>query len=385
VRVKLTLADLSGLPEGSFVRYTPIKMRASQNPWPIVSFKHVAAVMAETLKGDWSGLATVREFEARFKNYIGLPYALGFCNGTSAIYSALFALDLKPGEEVLVPAATFWASVVPILQFGALPVFVDCEDRQYGLDPEEIEKKITDQTRGIVVVHLWGIPSRIKEIKKIADKYGLWVLEDASHAHGAKVGDERVGRFGDISVFSFQTSKLCPAGEGGMALSAHLSLIEKMVLYGHYERIPELKTEFHGLAATGLGYKFRMSALSAVLGLVSLSQLDHWNRKRKERYEKLTSLLDPKKNGFLLSPAGTERVYYEYHLRYASAAPDQIDARIEALNRAGISAQRTRYPLLHQQPLFTSTLWREIAERKGARVPQDFNYSGSLPVTEKMA
>ena len=126
-----------------------------------------------------------RELEDDYRNYFGSRYALAHCNGTAALLAAFFALDLQPGDEVLVPSATFWASVVPMLWVGACPVFCESEFDRLGLDPVDVAKRITPRTRAIVVTHLWGMPAKMTEILALARKHNLKVIEDASHAQGA--------------------------------------------------------------------------------------------------------------------------------------------------------------------------------------------------------
>jgi len=156
--------------------------------------------------------------------------------------AAFFALDLKPGDEVIVPSATFWASVVPMLWFDAVPVFCESETARLGLDPEDVESKITSRTRAIVVVHLWGMPSRMTELFDIAGRHNLKIIEDASHAQGATWRGRPCGTLGDISIFSLQTSKLAPAGEGGIFLTDDADLHERAICMGDMIRILELKS-----------------------------------------------------------------------------------------------------------------------------------------------
>src|SRR5687768_6401700 len=187
--------------------------------WPLIDEEEEQAVLKVLRDGDLSCHPVTRDLEQDYCQYFGRQYALAHCNGTAALMAAFFALDLQPGDEVIVPSATFWASVVPMLWFGAVPVFCESEPERMGLDPEDVHRKITARTRAIVVVHLWGMPSKMSELISIARQYGLKIIEDASHAHGAIWRERPCGTLGDISVFSLQTSKLAPAGEGGIFLT----------------------------------------------------------------------------------------------------------------------------------------------------------------------
>ncbi|MCH7484960.1 MAG: DegT/DnrJ/EryC1/StrS family aminotransferase, partial [Chloroflexi bacterium] len=192
---------------------------AKANRWPILTKEDETAVLEVLRDGDISLHPVTRQLEDDYRDYFGVKHALAHCNGTAALLASFFALDLKPGDEVLVPTATFWASVVPMLWVGAIPVFCESEPKRLGLDPHDVERKITPRTRAIVVVHLWGMPSKMTELLQIAGRHDLRVLEDASHAPGAVWRGRKCGTLGDISVFSLQGSKLAPAGEGGIFLT----------------------------------------------------------------------------------------------------------------------------------------------------------------------
>src|SRR5262249_37803164 len=154
------------------------------------------------------------------------------CNGTAALLAAFWAIDLKPGDEVLVPSATFWASVVPMLWVGAIPVFCESELDRLGLDPADAEQRITSRTRALVVTHLWGMPAKMTDLIALARRHNLKIIEDASHAQGAIWRDRPCGTLGDVGVFSLQTSKLAPAGEGGILLTNDEALLERAICLG---------------------------------------------------------------------------------------------------------------------------------------------------------
>ncbi|MEM6560595.1 MAG: aminotransferase class I/II-fold pyridoxal phosphate-dependent enzyme, partial [Planctomycetota bacterium] len=186
--------------------------------WPILTEEDEAAVLRVIRDGDLTSHPVTRELEADYRSRFGVRHALAMCNGTTALLAAFFALDLQPGDEVIVPSATWWSSASPMLWLGAVPVFADNEPDRLGLCPADVEAKITPRTRAIVVVHLWGMPSKMTELLALAERHGLAVIEDASHAHGATWRGKPVGTLGDIGVFSLQGDKLAPAGEGGILL-----------------------------------------------------------------------------------------------------------------------------------------------------------------------
>lgn len=353
------------------------------NRWPLLGEDEERAVLRVLRDGDLSTHRVIRELEEDYRQFTGMPYALAHCNGTAALMAAFWAIGLQPGDEVLVPSATFWASVLPLVWMGAVPVFCESEPERLGLDPVDLEKKITTRTRAIVVVHLWGMPSRMTEIGELARKHGLAIVEDASHAQGAMWRGQPCGTLGDVSVFSLQGGKLAPAGEGGMLLCHDRSLWERAVCFGDITRIIELDTPARRFAATSFGIKTRIAPLSAAVARTQLAALPANNRRRNANLEYLSRGLEAMGIHTFLPPPHIERVYFEYLVR-----PDleriglPMQTLIEALNAEGCQAGAPRYPLLHQQPLFTEGAFRQVMRPSPQlEVPE---YSKvSLPFTER--
>ena len=202
------------------------------NRWPLLDSDEETALTAVLRDGNISTHPVIRKLEQDYCQLTGRGYALAHNNGTSALLAAFFALGLKTGDQVIVPSATFWASAVPMLWLGALPVFCESEIERLGPDPEDIARRINEKTRAIVIVHLWGLPAKITEIQAVARKHNLKIIEDASHAHGAIWRGRPCGSLGDISVFSLQGDKLAPAGEGGMFLTDDYKYLERAACLG---------------------------------------------------------------------------------------------------------------------------------------------------------
>ncbi len=336
--------------------------------WPIITADEEQAVLDVLRSGRLSIHEEVGALEEDYRRFLDVRLALAHCNGTSAILAALHAFGLEPGDEVIVPSATYWASATPILHVGCIPVFAETEERCLGLDPDDVESKITARTRAIVVVHLFGMPSRMDELLAVARRHGLRVLEDASHAHGAQYRGRAVGTLGDAAVFSMQTNKLCPAGEGGMLVTDDREIWERALRLGHYERLPELDSPSRRFAATGFGLKFRMSPLNAAVARAQFRHLPQRNRRRHENLSYLSSRLEDLGLDTFRAPEGVERVYFEFHVRYDEGAAG-LPGRdlVRALRAEGAAVDRPRYPLLHQQPLFTEGHWARIARLEGVR------------------
>ena len=332
------------------------------NRWPILTEEDERAVVEVMRSGNITTHPIARELENDYAEFTGRRFALSHNNGTSALMAAFFAIDLQPGDEVIVPTATFWASVIPMLWLGAVPVFCECEEERLGLCPADVEAKITDKTKAIVIVHLWGLPSKMTELQAIAAKHGLKIIEDASHAHGAKWCGKPCGALGDISVFSLQGDKLAPGGEGGVFLCDDEAYLERAMCMGDMMRMLELQTPAMRFAGTTFGIKTRIAPVSAAIARVQLRHLAKRNARRNENLVYLSEALESLGFHTYLGPEHVERVYFEFLVRHNEAATGlPLDWLIEALAAEGCEVQRPRYPLLHQQPLFTEGAWQQIA------------------------
>jgi dTDP-4-amino-4,6-dideoxygalactose transaminase len=332
------------------------------NRWPIVTDEDVAAVTEVLRSGELSLHGVTQALEEDYRLWLGAKHALACCNGTSAIFAALHGFGLQPGDEVLCPSATYWASVMPILWCGALPVFCETESEQLGLDAEDVERKITARTRAMVVVHLWGMPSKMERLMEIARRRNFKVLEDASHAHEASIRGQKVGTFGDAAVFSLQTNKLAPAGEGGILATNDDALYEHALCLGHFERLLSLPSAARRFAGTGFGLKHRMAPLSAAVARVQFRHLAERNRRRNEDIEYLSRKLEVLGFKTFLPPPGVERVYFLF-IMYHDEERTGLDTPtlVKALQAEGCEVVRPKYPLLHQQPVFTEDVFIDIA------------------------
>lgn len=357
--------------------------QAEANRWPVLTEQDEKAVLGVLRDGDISTHRVIRELEQDYCEFSGMPHALAHCNGTSALMAAFWAIGLKPGDEVLVPSATFWASVLPLVWLGAVPVFCESEPDRLGLDPTDMAKKITSKTKAIVVVHLWGLPSRMTEINALARKHGLKIVEDASHAQGASWRGQACGTLGDIAVFSLQGGKLAPAGEGGMLLCRNYEYWERAVCFGDITRIIELETPARRFAATSFGIKTRIAPVSAAIARSQLRRLSQNNTRRNSNLEYLSDGLESLGIHTFKPPPHVQRVYFEYLVRPdfdKIGLPKEIF--IEALKAEGCHAALPRYPLLHQQPFFAEGAYRDVMRPKNGSSAPDYA-AVSLPITEK--
>jgi len=251
--------------------------------------------------------AKVRALEERFAAFIGVPHAVATSSGTTALHLALLASGIGPGDEVLTVSFTFIASASTILFSGARPVFVDVEEPTFTMDPALLEAAITERTRAILPVSLYGQPADMQAIGAIADRHGLALIEDAAQSHGAEVGGRRSGTWG-AGCFSFYPTKNMTSAEGGMVTTADPELAEQArLLREHGMRVRYQ----HDL----LGYNFRMTDVHAAIGLAQLAKLPANNARRMEiarRYDaELRGVITP-----TVRP-GAVHVYHQYTIRVA--------------------------------------------------------------------
>lgn len=219
----------------------------------------------------------VQEFESAFEKYIGADHAITVANGTVALHLALIALGIGNGDEVIVPTLTYVASVNAIAYTGATPVFVDSLKGNWQVDSDDIERKITEKTKAIMVVHLYGHPCDMTRIMEIARKHDLFVVEDCAEAFGSYFEGQHVGTFGDISTFSFYGNKTITTGEGGMVVTNDETL---------YARATHLKDQgmakFRQYWHDVIGYNYRMTNICAAIGLAQLEQADKFLRQKRD-------------------------------------------------------------------------------------------------------
>jgi perosamine synthetase len=256
--------------------YKPDKLILTAGP--SISNKEVKYVL-DAVKNGWNDQYNhyIKKFEKTFADYIGVKHAWSTSSGTGALHVAVLALDIKRGDEVIIPEITFAASANVVEYVGAKPVFVDVERDTWTIDPNEIEKKITKKTKAIMPVHIYGNVADMDPIKKIAKKYGLKVIEDACPSVGAEYKGKRTGSLSDIAGFSFQGAKAMVTGEGGMVVTNSDDLYEKASYWGNHAK-DRNKAFWH----TDVGYMYRMANLLAALGLAQIERNDVFVAKKRK-------------------------------------------------------------------------------------------------------
>ncbi len=257
-----------------------------------------------------------KDFEEAFASYCGASQCVGCGNGLDAIRLILLAYGIGQGDEVIVPANTFIATVLAITYVGATPIFVDADKDTYNIDVRQIEDKITVKTKAIIVVHLYGRAVDVTKVKIIADKYNLKVIEDAAQAHGAKLGGVRVGNLGDAAAFSFYPGKnLGALGDGGAVITNDKEIAERIRAYGNYGSYIKYNHVFQGCNS-------RLDEIQAAFLLIKLRYLDQWNKERRQIAEIYQEKIENKKVILPTLPQNMEE--HVFHI-YPILVADRID------------------------------------------------------------
>ena len=306
-------------------------------------------------KGEYVG-----RFEKAFANYIGTEYATSVTNGTVALHLALLALGIGPGDEVIVPAFTYIASVNVITFVGAIPVFVDSVRDSWQMDPQDVKKKITDKTKAVIAVHLYGHPCEMDAVCEVCREHNLFLIEDCAEAIGSEYQGRKVGTFGDMACFSFFGNKTMTTGEGGMILTDDKTLIERAARIKD-QGLAKDREYWHDI----IGYNFRMTNIQAAIGYAQLENVENFITRKIEIGQRYRDGL----KGLPLStlePVGDVRHTYWM----CSVLLEDIEER-EPLRaymaEKGIETRPTFYPI-HTMPMYSERFQRHpVAEFIGWR------------------
>jgi perosamine synthetase len=303
-----------------------------------------------------------QQFEKAWGEFHKMKYCRAHCNGTSALTSMWFALDLPPGSEVLIPDYSTWFPVVPMRFFGLVPVWVDVNPRTMNIDVEDCKRRITKNTRAVMPVHWFGLPCDMDHICDFAKEKGIGVVEDCSHAHGAALKGKLVGTWGRISGFSLQATKPLPAIEGGIAMYQNQADYERAVTYGEYLFPATLPADnpLHKYTGTALGGKLRMHPVAATLARIQLKRLVERNKagvaqikRLNDRITQLPGLFAPD-----VRPE-CQRVHYSRNLMFLDPAKAGMsrEACVKALVAEGVDIVPFGWGCLHEFTVFKEAKW----------------------------
>lgn len=371
--------------------------------WPVVTDEDEQAVLSVLRAGTMSGTDITQQFEREFADYVGTRYALGTCNGTAALQEAFWACGVGIGDEVICPSMTYWASCASALALGASVNFADIDQETLCIDPNDIEHRICERTKAIMVVHYAGYPAEMDRIMAIARRHGVKVIEDVAHAQGALYKGKMCGSIGDIAGTSMMAGKSFAVGEGGMVTTNNRELFERCIAFGHYERtaasrytVPSEQMTAGNLAIyAGVplgGVKHRMNQTCSAMGRV---QLKHYPQRIAEIQKAMNYFWDqlegiPGIRAHRVDPAtgSTMGGWYNAHGLYRAEELDGLPCAefCEEVTAAGVTIQcGANYPLhLHPafhnsdflltgKPTMTAFAARDVRQGKG-----------TLPVTERL-
>lgn len=318
-------------------------------------------LLNECIISGWvsSGGPFVTQFEDMMAKYCGTKYAVSCSSATSGLHLALLANDIGPGDEVLVPSLSFIATANAVTYTGATPVFIDSEINTWNIDPSLIDKAVTSKTKAIIPVHLYGHPSDMDAINKIAQAHDLLVIEDAAEAQGAKYKNKMVGSLADVAVFSFFGNKIITTGEGGMIVTDDPDIANKCSILRDHGMSKE-RRYWHEV----IGYNYRMTNMQAAIGVAQLRKIDKIILRKKEIANEYRTHLEGVAGITLPSNMDwAENVYWLYTILIDSSIFDcDISKLMSELKHQGIDS-RPVFPPMHKQPIYDAGLTLPVSEK----------------------
>lgn len=362
--------------------------------WPIVTKEDEDAVLAVLRRGGMSGSDVTQEFEKQFAAWQGAKYALGFNTGTAALHSAMFGCGVGVGDEIIAPSVTYWATALQCFSLGATIVFAEVDPESLCIDPKDIEHRITDRTKAIVVVHYIGHPADMDPIMAIARRHKIKVIEDVSHAQGGLYKGRKLGTFGDVAGISLMSAKSFAIGEAGILTTDNLEIYERAIAFGHYERFDDRiqSKELRKYAGLPLGgYKNRMHQLSSAMGLVQMKYYDQRCAEIRKAMNHFWDLLEgvPGLRGHRVDEKSGSNMagWYSPHGHYR---PEELGGLsvtrfTEAVRAEGFTSCAPGCNMaLHLHPLFsTCDVYGHGKPTRNAHTKREIRQpAGSLPVSE---
>ena len=307
--------------------------------------------LLECIRSGWisSEGPFVKEFEQKFASYIGRKEGIAVANGSAALDIAVAALKICPGDEVIMPTFTIISPALSVVRAGAIPVLVDCASLTWNMDVRQIEAQITERTKAIIVVHIYGLPVDMDPVLELCRKYNLFLIEDAAEMHGQNYKGIKCGNFGDISIFSFYPNKHITTGEGGMCLTNDAELAARCRKLQNLAFEPDKPRFVH----YELGWNYRMTNLQAALGLAQLERIDEFIQRKREMGKRYTGLLSDISGLELPLPQTgyAENIYWVYGLVLKEEIPFNAAEAMNRLKGKGIGTRPFFWPM-HKQPVF---------------------------------
>jgi perosamine synthetase len=308
----------------------------------------------------------IKKFEESFSSRMGRKYGVAVANGTAALEIAVAALGIGPGDEVIMPTFTIISCPLAVVRSGATPVLIDSDITTWNMDINQIESRITHRTRAIMIVHIYGLAVDMEPILAIAEKYGLYVIEDAAEMHGQTSNGKPCGSFGHISTFSFYTNKHVTTGEGGMIVANDINLVERCRSFRNLCFAPGRR-----FVHEELGWNYRMTSMQAALGLAQLERLTDFVIHKRLMGARYHELLDGTQ-GLIFPPRHSkesESIYWVFGLMLDDQISFDATMVVKKLEQLGVGTRPFFWPI-HEQPVFLKRGWFK---------------NDQYPVAEKMA
>ena len=316
---------------------------------PIIGKEEISEVMAVLKNGALTSAANfggknVQELEREVCNFVKSKYSVAVNSGTAALQVALYALDIKSGDEVLLPSFTFVATANAVVSVGAKPVFVDIVRDNYTMDPADLKRKITKKSKAVIPVHLYGNVAYMDEISEIASKHNLHVIEDAAQSMGSSYKGKQTGTFSEIGCFSLYAAKVMTSGEGGVVVTSSKKLREKLLMIRNHGMV-------HGYDTRMLGLNFRLPEINAAIGKIQMRKLPRFLLKRKKNAKILTELLSG-----LDMTLPQKRKHEEVNWYLYTVATKSRNRMMRDLNSGGIGAAVYYSTPVHRTPYYGKKL-----------------------------
>ena len=364
--------------------------------WPVITAEDEEAVLAVLRRGAMSGFDVTLEFDDDLKRYFGLGHALCHNTGTAAIQAAMWACGVGVGDEVISQSMTYWGTSLQVFSLGGTVVFSEIDPQTLTMDPGDIEHRITERTKAIIPVHYCAYPTDMDPIMELADKYGLKVIEDVSHAQGGLYKGRLLGTIGHIGAMSIMSGKSLACGEGGFLVTDDQELYERAVAFGHYSRTRDLEhPELAPLAGMPLGgYKYRMHQLSSAVGR---SQLKYYNQRMAEIQRAMNYFWDLLEGvpGIKAHrpPESADTTMGGWYAAKGLYVPEELDGLPVGRFCEAVTAETGSFkimpganPLMHLHPVLNEAdIYGHGQPTRIANSNRDLRQGvGSLPVTETM-
>jgi len=304
---------------------------------------------------DWAIGPEIEKFEKKLATYVGTKFCLVFNSGTSALHASLISIGLKSNSEVLIPSFTFISTANSVLMVGGIPHFVDIEKERLGLDPIQTELAISKNVKAIMPIHYAGLPCKIEELREIADRKKIYLIEDAAESLGSKINKKMTGTFGDLSILSFAPNKIITTGEGGAVLTNSKKLYEKLKLirsHGRLENSNYFSTSIKSRYVT-LGYNWRMPSMVAALGISQLNRIEKLIKMRQKNANFLSTNM--KKFPEITFPPELKNIRHVFQL-YSIMLPN-LHRRNELMN---FLTQKGIMTKVYFEPVHKSKFYKKI-------------------------